>query len=386
MLVATMTFIPRFLPSELNVPNGRKRGYCVIAVGAGCRYSRGMLKQNSTVEQKDASGEVVVRRVAILAMPDVHTLDVAGPFDIFERAAKLVENRSLVGGSTYTVEILTTKTGPLGTSTGLQFLGHRSFRRVRGGIDTLLVVAGQAIPSTLIEPSILRWLQRMAPQVRRLCSICAGAFVLAAAGLLDGRRATTHWGFCQILASRYPHIEVDPDPIFVRDGNVYTTAGVTAGMDLALALVEEDYGHEVAVKIARDLVLFMRRPGGQSQFSSQLLLQAADREPLRELLGWMADHLNQDLSVEALANQVNMSPRHFARVFAQEVGVTPARFVEKLRLEAARRRLEESSQSVEVISVETGFGSAESMRRSFLRHLRVTPTDYRSRFQLTLVH
>jgi transcriptional regulator GlxA family with amidase domain len=220
----------------------------------------------------------------------------------------------------------------------------------------------------------------MAPNVRRIGSVCSGAFILAEAGLLDGRRATTHWGWCKELAQRYPRVKVDPDPIFVRDGSIYTSAGVTAGMDLALALVEEDHGRELALRVARQLVLFLRRPGGQSQFSAQLAVQAADREPLRELQAWIADHLNQDLSVEALADRVAMSPRNFARVFSREVGVTPARFVEQARVEAARRRLEESAHGVDAIASQCGFGTAESMRRAFLRRLHVPPSAYRHRF------
>jgi len=193
--------------------------------------------------------------------------------------------------------------------------------------------------------------------------VCTGAFLLAEAGLLDGRRATTHWGACRQLAERYPRVAVDPDPIFVRDGRIYTSAGVTAGMDLALALVEEDHGREVALAVARELVMFLKRPGGQSQFSVPLMAQAADRQPLRDLQAWIGEHPGADLSVAALARRAAMSARNFARVFTREVGMTPARFVERARVEAARRRLEESSSGVEVIATESGFNSAEIMRR-----------------------
>lgn len=211
--------------------------------------------------------------------------------------------------------------------------------------------------------------------------MCTGAFLLAAAGLLDGRRVATHWASCDAFERRYPGVKVLRDPIFVKDGHVYTSAGVTAGMDLALALVEEDFGPHVALQVARQLVLFIRRPGGQAQFSAQLAVQAADRRPLRELQGWIADHLNGDLSVAALADRVAMSPRHFARVFATELGVTPARFVERLRVEAARRRLEESDDRVDSVASSCGFNTAESMRRAFLRTVRVPPGAYRQRFR-----
>jgi transcriptional regulator GlxA family with amidase domain len=225
----------------------------------------------------------------------------------------------------------------------------------------------------------------MAPRVRRLGAICTGSFVLAEAGLLDGRRVTTHWAWGTELARRYPRVLVDADPIFIRDGNIYTSAGVTAGMDLALALVEEDYGREAALQVARELVLYLRRPGGQSQFSTLLVAQESNREPLRELQTWIVEHVDADLSVSALARRMAMSPRHFARVFTHAVGMTPGQFVEKVRIEAARRRLEESPHGVKTIAADCGFGSADTMRRAFLRTLRVAPVAYRGRFRAAAV-
>ena len=210
--------------------------------------------------------------------------------------------------------------------------------------------------------------------------MCSGAFLLAEAGLLDGRRATTHWDACAALAARYPSVRVEPDPIFVRDGRVYTSAGVTAGMDLALALVEEDCGRELALAVARRLVFFLKRPGGQSQFSAQLSAQIAEREQLRDLQSWIVEYPEADLSVEALARRVAMSPRNFARVFAREAGITPARFVERVRVEAARRRLVESTSNVDSVAEACGFGSAETLRRAFLRSVHVSPAAYRNRF------
>jgi transcriptional regulator GlxA family with amidase domain len=214
-----------------------------------------------------------------------------------------------------------------------------------------------------------------------VASVCSGAFVLAAAGLLDGRRATTHWSACDLLARLHPSVTVDPDPIYVRDGDVYTSAGVTAGMDLALAMVEDDLGRDVALAVARRLVLFLHRPGDQSQFSAQLSTQWSDRDPLRRLQQWIADHPGGDLAVEALAARAGMSPRHFARCFRDDTGVTPARYVATVRLEAARRRLEESDDAVEHVAAACGFGTAETMRRAFLRALGVAPTEYRRRFR-----
>jgi len=210
--------------------------------------------------------------------------------------------------------------------------------------------------------------------------VCSGAFLLAEAGLLDGRRATTHWSVCDLLARLYPTVDVDPEPIFVRDGDLYTSAGVTAGMDLALALVEDDLGREVALAVARRLVLFLRRPGNQAQFSAQLSAQLAQRDDVREVQRWIAEHPESDLSVGSLAARAQTSERSFARWFAHEVGVTPGRYVEQVRVEAARRLLEETDGSVALIARSCGFGSAETMRRSFLRALRIGPTEYRRRF------
>ncbi len=326
-------------------------------------------------------GAQPLRRVAVVAYPQADAIDVAGPCEVFATSKWALRAAGIADEPGYAVEVLSAARDlAIETDSGVRLLAHRSYLGHRGDIDTLLVAGGLGAEQAAQDPRLLRWLARMAPRVRRLGSVCTGAFLLAAAGLLDGRRATTHWKWCQRLARAYPSVRVEPDPIFVRDGHVYTSAGVTAGMDLALALVEEDYGPEVALRIARNLVLFVRRPGGQSQFSALLELQAADREPLRELQAWVAEHLDEDLGVERLAERVHMSPRNFARVFTRQVGWTPARFVERLRVEAARRRLEETRAGLAQVARECGFGSADSLRRSFLRVLRVAPSDYRGRF------
>jgi transcriptional regulator GlxA family with amidase domain len=322
------------------------------------------------------------RRVVVVAYPRVDPLDVAGPCEVFASARALLPEAGRPDGAGYTVEVLScSRELTIDSDSAVRLQAHRSIRDHRGAIDTLLVAGGQGTTDATRDPHLLRWLRRVAPRVRRLGSVCTGAFVLAAAGLLDGRRATTHWKYCPLLARLYPQVDVEPDSIFVRDGHVFTSAGVTAGMDLALALVEEDYGRAVALAIARHLVLFVCRPGGQRQFSVQLQTQAADREPLRELQAWVAEHLDADLRVERLAARVHMSVRNFARVFRKQVGQTPAGFVEQLRVEAARRRLEESAAGLARVAAECGFGSADSMRRSFLRLLRVAPSDYRRRFR-----
>jgi transcriptional regulator GlxA family with amidase domain len=321
------------------------------------------------------------RKVALVAFADAQLLDIAGPLEVFSRAARLATDEGRRGPPLYTVEILARRAGPVTTSSGLSVLAQRGFSDVRGDhIDTLLVAGGRGIPAAVADRRLVAFVRRLAARVRRLASVCTGAFVLAEAGLLDGKRVTTHWSACARLAAAYPRLMVDPDPIFIRQGKLYTSAGVTAGMDLALALVEEDHGPRLARAVARELVLFLQRPGGQSQFSAQLEVQKADRAPLAELQAWMADHLREDLSVATLAHRVAMSPRNFARVFTRDVGLTPARFVERLRIEAARRRLEESDDGVEAVADACGFGSGESLRRAFVRALRVAPTAYRSRF------
>jgi transcriptional regulator GlxA family with amidase domain len=266
-------------------------------------------------------------------------------------------------------------------SSGLRIVPDSHVRAVRGPVDTLVVAGGEGVAEASADATLLRWLRRVASRVRRVASVCTGAFILAQAGLLDGRRATTHWASCDALARTHPSVDVDRDAIFVRDGNVYTSAGVTAGMDLALALVEADHGRELALAVARWLVLFLKRPGGQSQFSAQLAAQCAARDPIREVQGWIVEHPADDLTVDALAARASMSPRHFARVFVREAGTTPGRFVERARIEAARRRLEDSADGVEQVAAACGFGTAESMRRAFVQVLRVSPSAYRSRFR-----
>jgi transcriptional regulator GlxA family with amidase domain len=323
------------------------------------------------------------RRVVIVAFPGAQTLDITGPMEVFAGAARWLAHsgRPAPGVPAYRVELVARASGPLAMSSGLRLVADRALDDVRPPIDTLVVAGGTGTEEALRDRRLVGWIARTAPRARRLASVCTGAFLLAEAGLLDGRRVTTHWARCQALAARYPRVRVEPDPIFVRDGNVWTSAGVTAGMDLALALVEADHGRDLALHVARWLVCFLKRPGGQSQFSAQLATQLADREPLRDLQGWIVDHLDTDLSVEALASIAAMSPRNFARVFTRETGATPARYVERVRVEAARRRLEETHDGVDAVALACGFGSAETMRRAFLRVLHVSPADYRGRFR-----
>jgi transcriptional regulator GlxA family with amidase domain len=307
-------------------------------------------------------------RVVIAVFDRVQSLDVTGPAEVFGHAGR------------YSVEVVAATREPVSTYVGMGIAPARSFEEVTGPLDTLIVAGGLGVHAAVRDGALVEFVQRAAEDSRRVASVCTGAFALAAAGLLDGRRATTHWASCQRLRDEYPTVLVEDDPIYVFDDTVRTSAGVTAGMDLALALVEEDHGPETALQIARMLVMYARRPGSQSQFSAPLAAQAAERAPLRELQRWMVGNLGADLSVEALAERASMSRRHFARAFRTETGSTPAVYVERLRVDRARIELETTSASIDAIAARCGFGSVETLRRAFARRLGVNPSDYRKRF------
>jgi transcriptional regulator GlxA family with amidase domain len=316
------------------------------------------------------------RRIVILAFPGVQPLDVVGPAEVFAGAD------ALSGGDAYTVEVVAKDPGPITVrSSGYGIVPKTTTARCRGPIDTLVIAGGFGVAKAEEDAALVRWIRSAARRSRRVTSVCSGAFLLARAGLLEGRTCTTHWASTAELARRHPELTVDPNPIFVRDGNVWTSAGVTSGMDLSLALVEEDLGREIAVQIARWLVLFLQRPGGQAQFSTHLSAQLAERRPLRDLQAWIAENLDEDLRVETLAGRAAMSPRNFARFFRRETGMTPAAYVEELRVERARQLLEEGADPVEVISARCGFGTPETMRRAFSRRVGVAPAAYRGRFR-----
>jgi len=331
--------------------------------------------ENQNHAMTSTKSNAPLKQVVLFAHPPVLELDIVGPANVFSAA-----NKVNPGGRTYQIILATSgKELLVAGMAGIGLTAHKYHHEISDGVDTLLVAGGRGAMAAG-DPGALAWLRDMAPRVRRLGSICTGAFLLAQAGLLDGRRATTHWTYAGELASRYPRVAVDPDPIWIQDGSIYTAAGVTAGMDLALGFVEEDLGSAVSLAVARRLVLFLRRPGGQAQFSVSLSRQAASN-PLFELQAWMAENLDKDLTVEALASRVAMSPRNFARAFVRELGMTPARYVEGLRLEAARQCLESvGANSLEEIAKACGFQSVELMRRVFLRSLGVPPGYYRKHF------
>jgi transcriptional regulator GlxA family with amidase domain len=309
-----------------------------------------------------------------LAFPQTVLLDLTGPWQVFSLANTLADDDV----PPYELELVSgNDSAAILTDEGISMASHRTSASCRGAIDTLIVPAAATTQASARSLSVLR---RLAAKSRRIVSICGGAYLLAAAGLLDGKRATTHWRGTADLSARFPNVIVDADSIFVKDGNVYTSAGVTAGIDLALALVEDDVGRALALACARHLVVFMRRPGGQSQFSTTLESQHAERSSINDLIAWAVANPSSELSVEAMSERVHMSLRNFSRVFRSEVGQTPAAFVEKLRVEAARRCLEATDESLEAIANSCGFGSADSMRRSFRRVVKVAPNDYRQRF------
>lgn len=320
------------------------------------------------------------RRVAVLGYPGLEPLDAVGPLDIFASC-----NYDFAGGflnrQVYETMFVAPEAGPVPGFFGLALHAERSVFDVDpAGIDTLIVAGGPGVAQAREDAALVDWLRRAHGRVRRLCSVCSGAFLLAEAGLLDGRRAVTHWRWCDTLQSEFPKVRVEPDPIWIRDGDIFTSAGVTAGMDLALALVEEDCGRRIAMAVARAKVMFLKRPGGQAQFSEHLQTQSADAPTFADLRHWIVANPKANLTVPALAERAALSPRHFARLFLAETGQTPARFVEEVRLDAARRRLEEGAEGVERIAFDCGFGNAERMRRSFLRRLGISPNDYRRRF------
>jgi transcriptional regulator GlxA family with amidase domain len=319
----------------------------------------------------------LVRTVDMLIFPGVQLLDVTGPFQVFASANDIVEAGG--GARPYQLRLMAQNDDAV-TSTAGVVLAATSLSRRDEALDTLIVPGGSGVEAVAVNAALMKWLQQRATVARRVAAVCTGAFVLAAAGLLDGRRATTHWKWSARLAQRYPGIRVEPDPIFLCDGSVWTSAGVTAGIDLALALVEADLGRSVALAVARYLVVFLKRPGGQAQFSAALALQAAE-DKFGALHDWINEHLGGELSLSILAEQAGMSERSFSRHYAEATGQTPARAVERLRVEAARNMLSESRVPLKRVAQRCGFNSEETMRRSFLRLLAVTPQDYRSRFK-----
>jgi transcriptional regulator GlxA family with amidase domain len=314
-------------------------------------------------------------RVSVFAFPGAQLLDVVGPLDVFAEA-----NRQS-GHQRYQLEVIGIDKGPIAGSSGVRLLPDRTIGDPIVPVDTLLIAGDPALHEKPVSDAVSAWIRETAAHSRRYGSVCSGAFVLAEIGLLSGRQATTHWSKAAELAKRYPSIDVDPDRIFVCDGPVCTSAGVTAGMDLSLALVEDDLGRDVALAVARELVMFLKRPGGQSQFSANLAAQVASKTTIQAVQSYILENLSADLSVGVLADRARMSERNFARVFRQDSGMTPAEFVEAARLDAARRMVEDPTVPLRRVATRTGFGDMTTMRRAFLRRLSVTPSAYRKSFE-----
>jgi len=322
-------------------------------------------------------GKRMTRRIRMLVFPAAHLLDVSGPLSLFASA------NEIAGYAAYDVALVAVKAGPVKSSAGIELVAGLSIADVTSGIDTLLVAGGSGVDDALQDQRVVNWLRRQAGKTRRVASVCSGALLLAEAGLLDGRHAVTHWDRCDQMAARYPKVIVERDPIFVRDGKFYSSAGISAGMDLALALIEEDHSTELVHQLAREFVLYMRRSGGQAQFSPALRAQETQPGRIKAVQEWILANLHLPLPVEDLAARAAMSPRHFARRFAVETGMTPAAFIAAARLDAARQALADGEDQIDSIARRLGFGSAERLRRTFQRHLAVTPTQFRTHFQVT---
>jgi transcriptional regulator GlxA family with amidase domain len=315
--------------------------------------------------------------VAIL-VPSVrpHMVEIAAIADA------LFEANVQTGQHHYRVRLISEHREPIRTASGLTIVADATLDEISEPIDTLVVPPTHGVPHPP-SATVTEWLRAQAPRTRRYGSACTGAFILGAAGLLSGRRVTTHWQYARDLAALYPDAIVESDRIFVRDGPMFSSAGVTSAFDLVLSLIEEDLGREAALAVARFLVMYLKRPGGQSQFSAQLAAQFVAREPIQRVQQWIRDHLRQDLSVAQLAREAGMSQRNFARAFVQETHVTPADFVELTRIDEARRLLEETKLPLQRVAFNSGFSGTQAMRRAFCRRLDVTPNEYRERFRTT---
>jgi len=317
-----------------------------------------------------------IRSIVFVLFDACLLIDFSGPLQVFEIGCETAD----AGSPPYQLIVCSTKGGLVRTSSGVEVMTSSLAECDQITIDTLVIGGGPGVHLAAADPVIVDWLRIKAKDVRRICSVCTGTFVLAAAGLLRSRRAVTHWGACELLADLYPEIDVRSDPIFVHDRGIWTSAGATAGIDLALALLESDLGRQEAMRVARRLVVFLKRPGGQAQFSVPLSIQSEEDDAFEGLSAWIQSNLKKDLRVEILAEKAGMSPRTFARVFLEKTGKTPAKVVEEFRVEAARRSLEETTITMKEIASRSGFQDEEHMRRAFRRRLNVLPRDYRSRF------
>lgn len=321
------------------------------------------------------------QRVILVAFEGVSSLDLTGPLSVFAGATHFLKARAKPG---YDCTIVTLRGGPVGTDLGAAFLSVSASEIDRSRIDTLVLPGAISMDAALRDDDFIAWIAEQGSRVRRVCSVCAGAYLLAASGLANGRRIATHWAHCDALQAQNPAVKVEPDPIFIQDGHIWSSAGVTAGIDLALALVEEDHGRDLAMDVARQHVVYLRRPGGQSQFSTFLEAQMNGKETFAQLHEWILQRLDDPkLTVEQLAERAGMSLRNFTRAYTATTGRTPGKAIERLRIETARRLLESTDEPIEAVARQTGFGNAERLRTTFQRHLKVSPHYYRERFGIS---
>lgn len=335
----------------------------------------------SVTQAKAAQAHGIMRKVALIGYDGFQILDIAGPLEVFTKAGSYLPQP---GPSPFRYEMIVASPegGVITSNSGLQIANTTKIIELDDDLDTILIAGGseEALRSVAVASDLLQWINERAPRTRRVASVCTGAFLLGASGLLDGRRATTHWSAASQLAALFPNTDVEPDAIFIGDGHIHTSAGVTAGIDLALAFVEQDCGPAIALNTARELVLYLRRVGGQSQFSATLAAQAKSANGLRDLLAWISERPTEDLSIPQLAERAGMSERTFGRAFAAETGMTPARYVELVRLDRAKSYLETTKWPLARIASRSGLGSAATLARVFRRLLGITPEDYRARF------
>lgn len=328
-----------------------------------------------------------IRHIVFLVIPDATLLDITGAYEVFSQAMEHIEENKLQPDFCYQLHTLSVdKTKNVRTSSGMLIRCEENIRTFHYPIDTLIV---PGVPNSRIEQynlpkNILEWIAKQAEKVRRICSVCTGSFFLAEAGILTGRKATTHWAKCNVLSNKYFDIEVDGNSIFIKDGNIYTSAGISSGMDLALALVEEDFGKSLALEVARQMVLYLKRPGSQSQYSTVLTHQNTDYRPILEICDWILENLHETITVEDLSANILMSPRNFARVFVRETGVTPAKYIDKLRVETACRYLTDTNLSLKEIASLCGLGTPDNMRKVFFKQIKTSPAEYRKNFRTAL--
>ncbi|NDV68954.1 GlxA family transcriptional regulator [Dysgonomonas sp. 25] len=328
-----------------------------------------------------------VKHIAFLIIPQATLLDITGPYEVFAQAIEYIQRNKVKTDFSYELHCLSIdKKKNIRTASGLTIECQESIKTFDYPIDTLIIpgVSNSMIEQYKLPKNVLKWINGQSKTARRICSVCTGSFFLAEAGILANKKATTHWEKSPVLQNIYPDIQVDNHPIFIKDGNIYTSAGISSGMDLALALVEEDLDKSLALEVARQMVLYLKRPGSQSQYSTVLNYQKTDYQPVQMTCGWIQEHLQETITIEDLACKTSMSPRNFARVFVRETGITPARYVDKIRLETACRYLVDTRLSLKEIASLCGLGSPDNMRKVFIKYIKTSPAEYRRNFRTSL--